>query len=52
MWFKVVLLVLFGAQAITNLVEVGGWRPQTTAQGAAGAVVIDILLFIGVLYYV
>jgi hypothetical protein len=53
MWFKVVLLVLFGGSVFLNVAQAGGrlWsKPTPTSSAIAG--LLNLVLFFGVWVYV
>ena len=52
MWFKVVLLVLFGANVVLSIGQAGGyWRTKHTAAGSAIGAVVNLALWFGVWHY-
>lgn|GEM_PF-5731855 len=51
-WFKVILLVTFGLDAIVRIAQSGGWRPELKDWAYAGTAVLDTLIFIGIWLWV
>lgn len=52
-WFKICLLIVFGASVIVRLARLGGWKPEErTPLRDAISMIIELLCFLGIWFWV
>jgi hypothetical protein len=50
-WFKIILLVLFAFWTIADLARLRGWQPKSSPVGIGIDIIINILLFLGIWFW-